>query len=110
MTKWIFFFRFVAGNPKNDLKQDNTYLSIEKYNNETESWATILSDNDWETELEWNPWSSFLWSHSSEAEIRWFVTKNQETGRYRISHFGAYKQSTEQITQYSGTTNEFTIV
>ena len=105
-----FFFRFVAGNPKNDLKQDSTYLSIEKYNNETESWATILSDNDWETELEWNPWSSLPWSHSSEAEIRWFVPKNQEPGKYRISHFGAYKQSTEQITQYSGTTNEFTVM
>ena len=48
-----FFFRFVAGHPRNDLMQDNTYLAVEKYNAASKSWTTVLRDNDWETEFEW---------------------------------------------------------
>ena len=48
-----FYFRFVAGHPRNDLMQDSTYLAVEKYNAASKSWTTVLRDNDWETEFEW---------------------------------------------------------
>ena len=72
-----FFFRFVAGHPRNDLKQDSTYLIIDKYNYETKSWSTILRDNDWETEFEWIRGSL---AGTSEVEIRWYVPQDQESG------------------------------
>ena len=53
ILKTAFFFRFVAGHPRNDLMQDNTYLAVEKYNAASKSWTTVLRDNDWETEFEW---------------------------------------------------------
>ena len=103
----LVYFRFVAGHPRNDMKQDSTYLSIDKYNNETKSWSVILRDNDWETEFEW--FRGWL-AGTSEVEIRWYVPKDQESGTYRISHFGAHKNGwTGSITSYSGVTSEFNV-
>ena len=89
------------------MKQDGTYLTIDKYDYETTSWSTILRDNDWETEFEWFP----RWlAGTSEVEIRWYVPKDQESGTYRISHFGAYKSGwTGSIISYSGVTSEFNV-
>ena len=68
----------------------------------------ILRDNDWETEFEWIRTSLLL--GTSEAEIRWYVPKDQESGTYRISHFGAYKSGwTGSIISYSGVTSEFNV-
>ena len=104
----LVYFRFVAGHPQNDMKQDSTYLSIDKFNNKNKSWSVILRDNDWETEFEWIRTSSLL--GTSEAEIRWYVPKDQESGTYRISHFGAHKAwMTGSITSYSGVTSEFNV-
>jgi len=100
--------RFVAGHPRNDLMQDNTYLAVEKYNAASKSWTTVLRDNDWETEFEWIRTNTIL--GESEVEIRWFVPQNQESGTYRISHFGAHKTLLKgHIKYYSGVTNSFEI-
>ena len=101
--KWHFFFRFVAGHPRNDLMQDNTYLAVEKYDAASKS---VLRDNDWETEFEWIRTNTTL--GESEVEIRWFVPQNQESCIYRISHFGAQKTFLKgHIKYYSGVTNPF---
>ena len=100
--------RFVAGHPRNDLMQDNTYLAVEKYNAASKSWTTVLRDNDWETEFEWIRTNIIL--GESEVEIRWFVPQNQESGTYRISHFGAHKTLLKgHIKYYSGVTNSFEV-
>ena len=44
-------FRFVTGNPRNDLHLDGTYLTIEQaIDNSTLNWNTVYTDKDWETE------------------------------------------------------------
>ena len=95
------------------MKQDSTYSSIEKQDcqkcNSTEIWTRILTDNDWETEFEWIRTNSWPWSYSSEAEIRWFVPKNQESGIYKILHFGAYRTLSGEIISYSGSTESFVL-
>ena len=88
--------------------QDNTYLAVEKYNAASKSWTTVLRDNDWETEFEWIRTNIIL--GESEVEIRWFVPQNQESGTYRISHFGAHKTLLKgHIKYYSGVTNSFEV-
>ena len=98
--------RFVAGHPRNDLMQDNTYLAVEKYDAASKSWTTVLRDNNRETEFEWIITNTIL--DESEVEIRWFVPQNQESCIYRISHFGAHKTFLKgHIKYYSGVTNPF---
>ena len=44
-------FRFVTGNPRNDLHLDGTYLTIEQaIDNSTLNWNTVYTDKDWEAE------------------------------------------------------------
>ena len=96
--------RFVSGHPNNDLRLDDTFLAVEKY--EANQWMTILTDDDWETEFEWIRTNVIL--GESQVEIRWFVPDNQESGTYRITHFGNYK-GVFGIKAYTGTTNEFQV-
>ena len=52
----------------------------------------------------------FFPAGESEVEIRWFVPQNQESGTYRISHFGAHKTLLKgHIKYYSGVTNSFEV-
>ena len=105
----IHLFRFVAGHPRNDLFQDNSFSAIEKYNPDTNSYDTILTDNDWETEFEWIRTNIIL--GESEAEIRWFVPEDQESGVYRIAHYGAQKNILKRsLEYYSGVTNQFEVI
>ena len=47
----LLLFRFVTGNPRNDLQLDGTYLTVEKaIDNNTLNWNTVYTDKDWETE------------------------------------------------------------
>ena len=99
--------RFVAGHPRNDLKLDETFLVVEKFVGE--EWMPILTDNDWETEFEWIRTKFIL--GRSEAEVRWFVPVDQESGTYRITHYGHHKHwLLGNIIPYSGTTNEFEVI
>ena len=50
----IFFllFRFVTGNPRNNLHLDGTFLTVERYIGQRRSgdWDIVYTDKDWETE------------------------------------------------------------
>ena len=88
--------------------QDQTFLTVEKYDPSSDSFIPVLRDNDWETEFEWIRTNVIL--GESEAEIRWFVPEDQETGVYRISHFGAQKDILKRsTTRYFGSTNPFEV-
>ena len=96
--------RFVSGHPRNDLKLEKTFLTVEKQDGS--EWVPILTDDDWETEFEWIR-TGYL--GQSEVEIRWFVPEDQDSGTYRIKHYGNRKSLFYGIYPYSGTTDEFKV-
>merc|ERR1711918_325424 len=76
---------FRSANPRNDLKTDETYLTIERQNGT--SWDVVATDSDWETRFIWARHSKL--SAESYATIEWHVPVGAREGTYRIQHFNA---------------------
>jgi neutral ceramidase len=43
----VVFVSFISGHPRNDLQQEGTFLTVERFENET--WHLIATDANWET-------------------------------------------------------------
>nr|XP_023018453.1 neutral ceramidase [Leptinotarsa decemlineata] len=97
--------KFIAGHPRNDLRQGDTFLTVEKVNDE--STEIIATDSSWETKFIWKRTENV--KGSSEAEIHWKITNDVEPGTYRIRHYGSYKYFLGGIYPYQGKTKEFTV-
>jgi len=98
--------KFQAGNPRNDQRLGNTFLTIEKQNSSNE-WDMIFTDADWATKFTWIPHSEI--TGISEVQIDWEIDSNEESGTYRICHTGAHKNLLGKITPYSGCSSSFTL-
>lgn len=97
--------KFIAGNPRNNVMQEKTFLTVEKQDGD--DWKVVATDANWETRFIWKR-TSFL-KGSSEAEIRWDIKDDVEPGTYRIRHFGNYKYILGGIYAYEGSTKTFTV-
>ncbi|XKL62114.1 hypothetical protein PGB90_001947 [Kerria lacca] len=97
--------KFISGHPRNNLRLESTYLTVELF---TGNWTVIATDANWETMFIWER-ISFLWG-TSEVEIRWQVQPEVKNGYYRIRHFGSTKSVYGQIENYTGTTQVFKVV
>ncbi|XP_069543813.1 neutral ceramidase [Brachyistius frenatus] len=100
---------FVAGNPRNsgDIR-DKTFVTVEMFDNRTETWEVVHTDASWETRFHWLKGSG----QQSNATIEWFVPPSAAAGSYRIRHFGHYKQLKglrPVITPYEGSSDVFTV-
>lgn len=42
---------FIAGNPRNNLQTEKTFLTVEKFDSGKRAWEIIASDSNWETKL-----------------------------------------------------------
>jgi neutral ceramidase len=40
---------FVSGNPRNDLRSEGTFLSVERWDNTSSQWLLVATDANWET-------------------------------------------------------------
>jgi neutral ceramidase len=83
--------KFMGTHPYNDPRINDTFLKIER--KENNNWKVIHTDND--------PTTSFHWEEgfisSSILRIRWQIPLDTKTGEYRISYFGNKKDSTQII-------------
>jgi len=96
---------FQAGDPRNDLMLEGTYLSVEQETNN--GWKQIYTDNDWSTRFTWKRTNSlFGWS---KVIIQWNIPQDQQPGSYRICHFGHKKILFGKLEAYSGCTKTFTV-
>jgi neutral ceramidase len=99
---------FRSANPRNDLRTDGTFLTIEREAGGG-NWTVVATDSSWETRFAWSrPGGSEL-SSESFATISWEVPMDVVAGTYRIRHFNAHKSIIGAITQFSGTSNSFTV-
>ncbi|KAJ8662384.1 hypothetical protein O0I10_002078 [Lichtheimia ornata] len=103
---------FVAGNPRNNVMLEGTFLTIEQkqeHHNKTSTWKVVRNDHDYDTR--------FLFSYKakifglSQAKIEWHVDEEVPAGTYRIGYFGHHKKTlTGEVKPHKGYSSEFTIV
>lgn len=99
---------FVGANPRNDLRLEQTYASVEK-RSESGLWHSVRDDSDWSLIFEWRRVNSVL--GTSEVTITWEIESDIEAGGvYRIKYYGAAKQPvTGKIHSFEGMSGEFRI-
>ena len=96
---------FVGGHPNNDFRRNSTYLEVQQYT--AGGWVRIADDNSYETTFHWErPNGS---DNQSTVRIIWAVPPSTTAGRYRIEHYGAWRDNSGRIAPYTGTSPEFTI-
>ncbi|XP_071106095.1 neutral ceramidase B-like [Haliotis cracherodii] len=97
---------FISGDPRNALKRDETFLTVERQRSATE-WDVIFTDSSRHTRFYWHHTNYIL--GESEAEVTWNIPASQEPGTYRIKHFGDHKNILGAITAFSGTSSSFQV-
>ncbi|XP_018616424.1 neutral ceramidase [Scleropages formosus] len=100
---------FVSGNPRNSGDtRDKTFVTVEKYDNRTQSWNIVHTDAAWETRFHWVKGNGA----QSNATVEWHIPVTAAPGSYRIRHFGHFKEMQglkPVITPYQGTSDVFTV-
>jgi len=105
---------FVGANPRNDLRLEGTYASVEKLNvpygseAENEIWEPVRDDGDWTLVYNWRRTSELL--GSSEVELVWETEDWAEPGVYRLKYFGNSKSLGGTITPFEGVSSAFTLL
>lgn len=92
---------FWAGHPRNDLRIQDTYLTVQR--REGQGWVVVVRDRDWETRFRWR--RTLL---GSLATVQWTIPPTTQPGLYQIRHDGAAK-SNGQIVSYHGLSRMFSI-
>lgn len=98
---------FVSGHPRNNLMTDNTFLSVERLEDD-EVWVSVATDADWNTKFEWTRTSVVL--GSSEVTVTWQVPQDVLPGTYRLRHNGYYRYILGGVYPYYGVSNSFQVV
>jgi neutral ceramidase len=94
---------FVTGNPDNNLRNEGTYVEVQRQTGDT--WTTVSTDSDWQTIYRWR--RDYL--AVSTALITWTIPANAAPGTYRIVHHGDAKNLFGQISAFTGTSKTFTV-
>lgn len=94
---------FATGQPDNNLRNEGTYLEVQRQTGTT--WTTVAGDSDWQTIYHWKR----VGVAASTAEITWTIPAGTPAGVYRIVHHGDAKNLFGSIKAFTGTSNSFTV-
>ncbi|XP_064644788.1 uncharacterized protein LOC135498445 [Lineus longissimus] len=97
---------FVTGNPRNNLKQEHTFLTVEKQQTDG-TFKVFYTDIDWCTLYKWKR-TSVLLGHST-ATIVWNIPADQAPGKYRITHYGDAKSLFQSPKSFQGQSRVFDV-
>ncbi|CAG9129099.1 unnamed protein product [Plutella xylostella] len=98
---------FQGASPRNDLRQESTYLAVERL--EVGQWTVVATDADWETRFYWQRSSTLL--GSSQVTIEYRVPPAAYLTSYRIRYYGTSRSVLgNTLTPFEGVTNEFRVV
>lgn len=100
---------FVSGNPRHsgDIR-DRTFVTVERFDNSTNTWGVVHTDASWETRFHWLKGAD----RHSNATVQWFIPDSAPSGVYRIRHFGHYKEMKNfrpVIKAFTGQSDPFTV-
>ncbi|CAH8869947.1 unnamed protein product [Trichobilharzia szidati] len=105
---------FVSASPRNNIRSNGTYLTVERLDETLQKWDIFRTDANWETKFIWKRKGFFAWLlGQSVAVIQWTVSSIDGQcipGIYRIRHFGTYRSIFGRKTDFSGVTNKFMIL
>ncbi|WP_338849110.1 neutral/alkaline ceramidase [Massilia sp. W12] len=100
------YVEFWTGHPKNNLRQNGTFLEVQRWNGA--GWSVVATDSDWSTMYRWirvDP----VWG-TSKAGISWDIPADTLPGTYRIVHYGDYKNGWNgRIYGLSGASRHFAV-
>lgn len=94
---------FQAANPRNNLRQEETFVAVERQDGE--DWTQVRDDSDWFLVYTWRR-TNFVLGHS-EVDVTWETGGNAEAGTYRFKYYGDSKNIIGKITAFEGTSNNF---
>ncbi|KAF8526003.1 Neutral/alkaline nonlysosomal ceramidase [Hysterangium stoloniferum] len=97
---------FVGANPRNNLRLEETYLSVEQIVNQ--QWEVVRSDSHPSTTFQWKRINSIL--ATSTVTANWTIGEpGTPSGTYRIQYFGDSKSIFGSISSFTGTSATFTV-
>ncbi|XP_044276014.1 neutral ceramidase [Varanus komodoensis] len=98
---------FVGANPRNSAENMTTFtfLTVEKYDNTSQSWQVVQEDASWDTRFIWQKGSLKY----STAIIEWHIPKNTEPGTYRLQYFGHSKEFLKPVLAFNGSSSVFEV-
>ncbi|RYN21071.1 Neutral ceramidase [Alternaria arborescens] len=96
---------FVGANPRNNLRLEGTFASIEKQNSDG-TWVQVKNDEDWELVYQWKRVNGL--TGTSDVTITWDTSFTRpEAGTYRIRYYGDAKKVGGTITEFEGSSASF---
>jgi len=98
---------FIGANPRNNLRLEQTFAAVEKFNEKAKIWERARDDNDWSLIFNWRKVNNLL--GTSEVNIVWESEAWTEKGQYRIKYFGDSKAVGGKITAFEGTSGMFNL-
>ena len=101
---------FVAGNPRNNLRLEGTYVAVEQQQqqvDDTGRWNRVRDDSDWDLWFRWRRTSTVL--GTSEVDVHWEIGPGAEGGVYRIRYFGDAKAQFGGVEAFEGVSGEFVV-
>ncbi|KAJ7203478.1 ceramidase [Mycena haematopus] len=102
------FARFVGANPRNNLRLEGTFLSVDRLDSTTGEWVMKRSDSHPSTVYQWERESTIL--GTSSVNISWTIENYTPAGLYRLRYFGDSKPLVGVISAFVGTSGNFTVV
>ncbi|KAJ7324168.1 hypothetical protein JRQ81_017188, partial [Phrynocephalus forsythii] len=100
--------QFVGANPRNSIANMTTFnfLTIEKYDNSSQSWQVLSDDASWDTRFIWKK-GTF---GTSTATMEWHIPNSTSPGTYRLQYFGHSKELLSSIRPFSGSSSQFEVL
>ncbi|KAI0002253.1 Neutral/alkaline nonlysosomal ceramidase, partial [Russula compacta] len=98
--------QFVGANPRNNLRLEGTFLSVEQLVGG--SWLAVRSDSHPSTVYRWQRRNRAF--GTSAVNISWTIEPRTPGGTYRLVYFGDSKPLTGSISSFSGTSSGFRVI
>ncbi|QRV84194.1 hypothetical protein RhiJN_12210 [Ceratobasidium sp. AG-Ba] len=96
---------FQAANPRNNLRLEDTFLSIDRLAGGT--WTTYRTDSHPSTKFRWTR-TNFALGYST-AEIEWIIDSDAPAGTYRVTYKGDSKPLIGSISSFTARSSNFTV-
>lgn len=97
--------RFVGANPRNNLRLEGTFLTVNRLING--EWVVVRTDSHPSTTYQWNRTSKAL--GTSTVNIRWTIEDGTPVGTYRITYYGDSKSLFGSISAFTGDSSSFSV-
>ncbi|OAL45614.1 neutral ceramidase precursor [Pyrenochaeta sp. DS3sAY3a] len=98
---------FVGANPRNNLRLEGTFTSIEQQNGDG-TWSQVRNDEDWEVVYQWKRVNGLI--GTSDVTITWDTgLTGPAAGKYRMRYYGDSKAAGGAITAFEGVSGVFSL-